>query len=67
MITILLKCFSVVLGFAISTTAIAGEPSIASRPFGEFEGRPVSLFTLTNQHGMSHCVVPLRLTAVLLL
>lgn len=52
MTTILLKCFSVVLGFAISTTAIAGEPSITSRPFGEFEGRPVSLFTLTNQHGM---------------
>lgn len=49
---------SLVLGLAMATTtttatkAIASEPGISSRPFGDFDGQPVSLFTMTNQHGM---------------
>lgn len=49
---IFLNLIFTLLALAMTTTAFGGEPSITSRPFGEFEGRPVSLFTLTNQHGM---------------
>jgi len=40
------------LVLAMATTAFGNEPSITSGPYGEFEGQPVTLFTLTNEHGM---------------
>lgn len=35
-----------------TTTAPAEPPSIASEPFGEVDGTPVTRYTLTNGHGM---------------
>ncbi len=49
---IVLSLFTTLLSLVMATTGLGSEPSITSRPFGEFEGRPVSLFTLTNQHGL---------------
>jgi aldose 1-epimerase len=49
---LVLNLFSIVLGLVMATTGLGGEPSITSRPFGQFEGQPVHLFTLTNQHGL---------------
>ena len=36
------------LVLAMATTAFGNEPSITSRPYGEHEGQPVTLFTMTN-------------------
>ncbi len=40
------------LVLAMATTAFGSEPGITSAPYGEFEGQPVTRFTLTNEHGM---------------
>ena len=40
------------LVLTMATTAFGSEPSVTSGPYGEFEGQPVTLFTLTNVDGM---------------
>lgn len=44
--------FTLILSTGMASASLAGEPSLSSRAFGTFEGQPVKLFTLTNQHGM---------------
>lgn len=40
------------LVLAMAATAFGSEPSITSKPYGEFEGQPVTRFTLNNSNGV---------------
>lgn len=44
--------FTLILSACMAPASSAGEPGLSSRDYGTFEGQPVKLFTLTNQHGM---------------
>jgi aldose 1-epimerase len=52
-----MKIFTINLIFkalilAMATTAFGSEPSITSAPYGQFQERPVTLFTLVNQNNV---------------
>jgi aldose 1-epimerase len=59
---VLLPC----LGLLASLSA-AGSDSITNQPFGSADGQPVTLYTLTNAHGMSVSIMNYGATVVKLL